>query len=477
MLSDQTHRIVERFQNGLESLRSSTERLERMLERMFDKLAEKGVRTNTDATTLIAEVKAGHNRVQQSSDDLMWLFQQSMELARVSALVGSSLNLREVLEGVMDTVIELTQAERAYVMLRQRGTNDMEIVAARNWEQKNVSEADVVFSHNVIQMALETGEPITTANAADDTRFRAAESIVQRNLRSILCVPLKLRGRIIGVLYADNNIQHGVFRPDSLPIMVAFAQQVAVAIENARLYQRLEHINTQLEEANQLKAEFLSVISHELKTPFAGLGFAVQIFPRYGMDHLSDDQRKVWDDLVGGVEKAQTLVNSLVNYAGLLSKQGTLELTRFDIVALLNETLEDAARMARSRNITVHTEFPTDAMVMLGDRERLGEAFWHLLQNAIQYNQADGHVWVRIARHDSNIVVVFEDSGVGIPASEQERIWGAFEQMASSLTRGQEGLGLGLPLVRWVVNAHNGDVTLHSIVNEGSQFTVTLPLM
>lgn len=474
MNAQPTPRIIERFQNGLETLKESTERLEHQLTRFFEKLKERGMRPNTDADSLLQEVWASQRRLERNAQEMLWLHQQSMELARVSSLVSSSLNVQKVLEGVMDTVIQLTEAERAYIML-SRG-EDMEIVAARNWVRENMSEEDIVFSRRVVRMAIETGEPVTTANAAEDTRFQTADSILIGNLRSILCVPLVLRGKIIGVLYSDNPIQRGVFRQDSLPIMVAFAQQTAVAIENAQLYQRLERANTQLQEANKLKSEFLSVISHELKTPFSGLGMALQIFPRYGMDHMPADQVKAWDDVVEGVNKAQSLINNLVNYAGLLSKQGTLELVKLDLIALLNETVEDAARLARNRGVTITTEYAADRVEFFGDRDRLSEAFWHLLQNAIQYNVNDGHVWIRVDGNDSMVQIDFEDTGVGIPAADQERLWGAFEQMGSSLTRGVEGLGLGLPLVRYVIKAHGGDVTLQSEVNRGSLFMVRLPL-
>lgn len=476
MHSEHPNRIIERLQNGLETLRKSTQHLERLLTRFFQKLGEKGVHINTDAQSLLSELKSSQRRVEQSSQDLVWLVEQSMELARVSTLIGSSLNLNEVLEAVMDTVIELTHAERAYLMLRRPNSDEMDIVAARNWARDNVSEADIVFSRNVIRTVLESGQPLTTANATTDKRFENAESVFQRNLRSILCVPLQLRGQTIGVLYADNHVQHGVFRQENLSIMVAFAQQTAVAIENAQLYERLERAAQQLQEANRLKSEFLSVISHELKTPFASLGFAVQIFPRYGMEQLGDDQRKVWDDLVGSIQQAQNLVNNLVSYAALLSKQGTLQLQHFNLAELLHETIEDAQRMAHKKNIQIHTDFALDEAFLYGDRERLAEAFWHLLQNAIQYNKPNGQVWVRLEANIQHIIITFEDSGVGIPPEAQERIWEAFEQMSNSLTRGVEGLGLGLPLVRYVVQAHGGNIKLNSVLGEGSQFIVQLPL-
>jgi GAF domain-containing protein len=178
--------------------------------------------------------------VHKTSDRVFTQLLQMQALVDTSALITSSLDLDQVLDGVIDTVIKLTGAERAYLMLRDADSGQLSIRAARNWDQQSMSSGEVVFSEGVIQSALEQGTPIVTVNAQDDARFQDRASVMSHGLRSILCIPLVLREDRIGVLYADNRVSLGVFQEESLPLLTAFANQAAIAIENARLFERVK---------------------------------------------------------------------------------------------------------------------------------------------------------------------------------------------------------------------------------------------
>ncbi len=156
-------------------------------------------------------------------------------LYEVSKALGSSLDLNEVLNQVMDAIIQLTGAERGALMLFD-DNGQLEIKAARNVAKETLSEDEFAYSRSVIRAVAETGEPVTTTNAAEDPRFASQTSVVAHNLRSIQCVPLRARGSIIGVIYVDNRIRSGVFFESDLEMLTAFASQAAVAIENARLF-------------------------------------------------------------------------------------------------------------------------------------------------------------------------------------------------------------------------------------------------
>src|SRR5574341_335876 len=156
-------------------------------------------------------------------------------LYEVSRLIGSSLDLNEVLAQVMDAIIQLTGAERGFLMLfDERG--ELVIMAARNLDRETLDEADFAISRSVIRTVAETGEQVVTTNATEDPRFAGQASVVTHSLRSIQCVPLRARGKIIGVIYVDNRVQSGVFAEADLEMLSAFAAQAAVAIENARLF-------------------------------------------------------------------------------------------------------------------------------------------------------------------------------------------------------------------------------------------------
>ncbi len=180
-----------------------------------------------------------------------------LALADIGQVVNSSLELDEVLRIVMDNIVRLTKAERGFLMLRDdRG--EMVTRMGRNWEMESINPSELTVSRSIVGRVIQTGEPIVTTNAQEDNRFVGQESIVAFNLRSILCVPLKVKNELIGVIYADNRIRAGIFADSEKDLLAAFANQAAVAIENARLFSSLKHT---LEEVTGLKNLMESVFA------------------------------------------------------------------------------------------------------------------------------------------------------------------------------------------------------------------------
>ncbi len=171
-------------------------------------------------------------------------------LAEIGQVVNSSLELDEVLRIVMDNIIELTHAERGFLMLREQN-GEMRTRIARNWGQESINPSELTISSTIVQRVIDTGEAVITTNAQEDKRFVGQESIVAFNLRSILCVPLKVKNDLIGVIYTDNRIRTGIFSDAERELLVAFANQAAVAIDNARLFSSLRQT---LAEVTDLKS-------------------------------------------------------------------------------------------------------------------------------------------------------------------------------------------------------------------------------
>jgi len=171
-------------------------------------------------------------------------------LTEISSVVNSSLDLTTVLNEVMDTIIKLTGAERGFLMLRNEATGVLEFRIARNLDRETLQASAFEISRTIVSRVAETGEPVVTTNAQEDPRFGKQESVVAFNLRSILCVPLKTKGSVTGVIYADNRVRTGLFSERDRDILAAFANQAAVAIENARLF---ESVKRSLDEVTQLK--------------------------------------------------------------------------------------------------------------------------------------------------------------------------------------------------------------------------------
>jgi adenylate cyclase len=167
----------------------------------------------------------------------------------------------------MDTIIQLTGAERGYLMLRNEETGEFEFRIARNVDRQTLDSSDFEVSRSVVMRVAEGGEPILTTNAQEDQRFQHAESIVSYSLRSILCVPLQLKGEVTGVIYTDNKVHAGLFTEDTRDLLLAFANQAAVAIENARLFARVKASLDEISEMKNLQDNiFASIASGVITT-------------------------------------------------------------------------------------------------------------------------------------------------------------------------------------------------------------------
>jgi len=225
------------------------------------KLREALGNTSPQATDGLKALEAS---LQIISDSLVPYEQRHSHLQAVAGIgqvVNSTLEVDEVLQIVMDTIVRLTEAERGFLMLRdERG--EMVSRVARNWEQESINQNEFAISRTVVQRVIEGGEAILTTNAREDQRFSGQESIIAFNLRSILCVPLMVKTELIGVIYTDNRIRTGIFSESDRDLLIAFVNQAAVAIENARLFSSLKRTLAEVTELKNLMDDvFASIVS------------------------------------------------------------------------------------------------------------------------------------------------------------------------------------------------------------------------
>lgn len=179
--------------------------------------------------------------------------EQLKALQQISGVINSSLDLNEVLGFVMDSIIDLTKAERAILLLKDEKTGEQEVQLYRNVDRETIEKSSTFeISRSIVRTVAETGEPVVTMNAQSDSRFAAQESIISYNLRSILCVPLKIKDDITGVIYADNRIAAGVFGNTDRDLLASFANQAAIAIDNARLFHQIQNHLTEITEMRDL---------------------------------------------------------------------------------------------------------------------------------------------------------------------------------------------------------------------------------
>jgi PAS domain S-box-containing protein len=191
-------------------------------------------------------------------------------LAGMGQVINTSLELNTVLQIVMDTIIRLTGAERGFLMLKD-DTGNLVTRIARNWVQESLNTTELHISFTVIDRVASEGLPVLTTNAQQDPRFGKQDSVIAHNLRSIMCVPLRVKSEVTGVIYVDNRIRSGLFTAKQLDLLAAFANQAAVAIENARLFASVQRSLAEVTELKSLMDKvFASIASGVITADIGG---------------------------------------------------------------------------------------------------------------------------------------------------------------------------------------------------------------
>jgi signal transduction histidine kinase len=405
-------------------------------------------------------------------------------MVEVNRIVTSTPDLSQLLDIILQVAMELTHTEAGSIMLVDKESGELYFEAATGPTRALIERFSVPRGKSISGWVLMHDEPLIVNDVASDPRhYSRVDTATGFQTRSMMAAPLRFHGEAIGVIAVINHQDEEQFSDQDLRTLIALATQVAIAIEHSRLFAAqaealadLEKANRQLQEMDRLKSAFISVITHELRTPFANLTFSLELLERYGDECWLPEQCEQVAQLRTGIDSAQEMVDNLVDFATFLSKQGDLRLDRVNVTDLVHEATLPLKQLAESKSVAFHVEAEGESLLVCGDPERLSDAVYHLAQNALKFTPAGGSVWVRCRLEPNHVCVEVQDTGIGIPADRLPGLWEGFAQMADPLRRGMEGLGLGLALVKHIVGAHGGKVYARSQEGIGSTFGFSLPL-
>jgi signal transduction histidine kinase/ActR/RegA family two-component response regulator len=321
---------------------------------------------------------------------------------------------------------------------------------------------------------LRTGEPVWAAHIPDELLQQAAQDeehariARELGLRSYLCVPLKSHTRTLGVLTYVTAESGRVYGPDDLRAAEDLAHRAAIAIENANLLAALK-------EADRRKDEFLATLAHELRNPLAPIRNSVQFL--LGKGNPDPESNWVLEVIDRQVRHMARLLEDLLDVSRISHQKLELRKERVELAAVIQHAIETSRPLIDSNGHELTITLPDERIDLDADPVRMAQVFSNLLTNAAKYTEAGGHIRLEGQLRGSAVVVSVKDDGVGITAETLPRIFDMFSQETSVLDRSQGGLGIGLALVRGLVELHGGTIEARSDgAGKGSEFIVRLPV-
>ncbi|HKQ64343.1 MAG TPA: ATP-binding protein [Methylomirabilota bacterium] len=292
---------------------------------------------------------------------------------------------------------------------------------------------------------------------------------------SYLAVPVVSRtGTVIGGLFLGHE-KPAMFGERLEPLMAGLAAQLAIAIDNARLLDEEQRARTAAEAASRAKDEFLAVLSHELRTPLNAV---------YGWAHLlrsggleGDAAARALDVIMRNANAQVQLIDDMLDVSRIVTGKMRLDVRSVDLKAVVEAAIDVVRPAADAKDLRLQTILDSQALGITGDPGRLQQVVWNLLINAVKFTPRGGRIQVHLQRTDSHAEISVSDTGQGIAADVLPHVFERFQQGDSSSTRQHTGLGLGLALVRHLVELHGGSVEASSPgLGLGATFTVRLPI-
>jgi signal transduction histidine kinase/ActR/RegA family two-component response regulator len=321
---------------------------------------------------------------------------------------------------------------------------------------------------------IRSGEPVVANEVPPDMLSRAAQSpehldlLTRFGVRAFMMAPLRARGRTLGLLSGGTFDEGRTYGPRDVALAADLGSRAGLALDNALLYQHTQ-------EANRLKEDFLATLSHELRTPLNALLGWTQMLKATGIDDAT--RRRALESVERNAHAQAVLINDLLDVSRVMSGKLRLDEQQIDMQAVILGAVDSVRPAVRARDIELSVSLAPLSGSVVGDPDRLQQVIWNLLSNAVKFTAPQGRVDLSVEETGGAVQIVVSDTGAGIDPAFLPHVFERFRQADSTTTRSHGGLGLGLAIVRHLVDLHGGTVTAESDGNgRGSRFVVTLPL-
>jgi signal transduction histidine kinase len=399
-------------------------------------------------------------------------------LLELSKRMGMILDFGRLMETLVHGLVRGVPLTHCSLMIYDPSRSAFVLYREENSLGEGAGITAIAVESPIVQWLSQTGRVLVKEevklNPEMAEYFEAAEGELE-SVRAALIVPLKVENKLTGILLVGEKLSGEIFDPQELEVLAVLANQVAISLENARLYEELSASNAQLMQASRLKSQFLASMSHELRTPLNSIiGFSKVLLNR--LDGELTERQEVYIRSVhnSGAHLLQ-LINGILDFSRI--EAGKLEMIseELDLHELIDECIDSSMPLARGKQLKLEKNVPLELPRVVADRTKVKQILLNLLSNAIKFT-TQGHIAVGVVAEPDAVRVSVADTGIGIRQEDLARLFEPFQQLDNPVARGAGGTGLGLAISKKFVELHGGRVWAESRQNLGSTFHFTLPL-
>jgi len=385
------------------------------------------------------------------------LIKRYKKLINISCELASELDLNILLHKIVNAACEVSNSEEASILLYDPIKDTLYFQAATNLDSNLKKGLAVPLVGSIAGWIITYQKAIIVDNPQKDKRhFDDIGKITSIDCKSLLGIPLMSKGNVIGVLEVINK-RGGKFNKEDQDVLLALGAQATVAIETSRLF---------------LQSDLIGEFVHEIRTPLSALSAATHLLKSSRV--TEDQKKKMLGILEVEIDALADMSSSFLDLARLESGRKHLHVSKFDLKDLLSECCEMIDPDIKGHHLYLTADFPETLPPVIGDRKQLKQAFINLLNNSIKFNKIGGKIIIKASAKNKKINISISDSGLGIPADEQELIFEKFYRVKSH-RENISGTGLGLSVVKKIIKNHSGEISFTSKVDQGTTFTVILP--
>ncbi len=393
-------------------------------------------------------------------------------LNEIAVAARKATDIDQMLNIIVQKSILALNAEQGSILLVTQNQNDPFTTYIRRDDSSKLQHKYHIGT-NITGWVLLNKEPLIIENLAADKRFNATEE-EKKEIHSVLCVPMWFEGKIMGLMIVVNKKDKMHFEENDLTLLSIISVQASQLIKNLQLQEETFQKKKEAEkllELDKIKTEFFTNISHEFRTP---LTLIIGPLEKLMGDDQIESVQKQHNLIHKNAKKLLSLINQLLDLSSIDAGKMKLEVEIIDLIKFTKGILASFQSLAEYKNIKLEFYSDNESLELYLDKDKIEKILSNLVSNALKFSNENGRIAVTILKNNTKVEISVEDNGIGIGQLDIKNIFNRFYKAKSSSI--QEGTGIGLALVKELVEIHYGTISVESKLNEGTKFHIEFPI-